>query len=224
MGTPGLNRKVEAEVKVKKRISVFTPLPMPIPVFFITGGSNVVASVQMLLDSGIRCFQYRIKNRAKKEMFYEALELRELTKKYKACLIVNDYADLALAVDADGLHLGQEDLPLAEARKLMGDRLIGISTHNLSEAAGAEKGGADYIGFGPVFHTTTKDAGGPKGLDVLEEIRKSVKIPVLAIGGIKAENVRSVLETGCYGVAVSSGLLEGDIRANGRKFLHNIRG
>jgi len=190
----------------------------PGSVYFLTGGPSAINSVTMLLESGIRCFQYREKSKTKKEMFYEALELREITKKYNALLIVNDYADLALAVDADGLHLGQDDLPLAEARKVMGDRIIGISTHNILEAREAEKGGADYIGFGPIFHTTTKDAGVPKGLDALKEIKSSVKIPVIAIGGIKAENVKSVLETGCYGVAVSSGLLEGDMRAGIRCF------
>lgn len=217
-------KQVREEVKVetKKRISAFTSLPLP--VFFITGGNNVVACVQMLLESGIRWIQYREKSKTKKEMFYEALELREVAKKYNACLIVNDYADLALAVDADGVHLGQDDLPLGEARKIMGDRIIGISTHNIHEAREAERGGADYIGFGPIFHTTTKDAGEPQGLDVLKEIKNSVKMPVIAIGGIKAENVKAVIETGCYGVAVSSGLLEGDIRMNVKSFFDNIRG
>lgn len=177
----------------------------------------------MLLESGIRCIQYREKNKTKKEKFYEALRLREITKRHDALLIINDHADIALAVDADGVHLGQDDLPLREARKIMGGRIIGISTHNIPEATEAEKGGADYIGFGPIFHTTTKDAGEPRGVDVLEQITKSVEIPVLAIGGINPGNAGPVFGTGCAGVAVSSGVLEGDIRENAKKILYKTR-
>jgi thiamine-phosphate pyrophosphorylase len=159
-------------------------------------------------------------------MFYEALELRKIAERFGACLIINDYADIAAAVDADGVHLGQEDLPLAEAKKILGNRIIGISTHNLEEALDAEKGGADYIGFGSIFPTTTKDNASVQGLDALKKIKKTVKIPVIAIGGIKADNVVHVLKTGCDGIAVSSGLIEGDIIAditdNARRFINAV--
>lgn len=181
-------------------------------------------AVSVLLESGIRWVQYRDKTGTRKEIFFRALLLRELTGRYGACLIVNDYVDIALAVDADGVHLGQDDLPLEEARRIMGDRIIGISTHNLREAAEAEKAGADYIGFGPVFDTATKDAGLPVGTDALREIKRAVGIPVIAIGGIRAENLGSVLDTGCDGVAVSSGLMKGDIKDNVRKFLKEASG
>jgi thiamine-phosphate pyrophosphorylase len=192
------------------------------PICFITGtlkSSELIDIVSVLLGSGIRWIQYREKNKTKKEMFYESLKLREITRRFNACFIVNDHPDIALAVDADGVHLGQEDLPLLEARKIMGNKIIGISTHNLQEAIEAEKGGADYIGFGPVFHTTTKDAGQPRGVDMLRKIKSSINIPVIAIGGIKTDNARSVFNAGCDGVAVSSGLLEGDIRENAKKFI-----
>jgi thiamine-phosphate pyrophosphorylase len=192
------------------------------PICFITGVSsagNLESTVSALLESGIRWVQYREKNKTKRDMLHEALKLRKITGQYNACFIVNDHADIALAVDADGVHLGQDDLPLAEARKIMGDRIIGISTHALHEALSAEEGGADYIGFGPVFHTATKDAGAPKGVEVLKHIRGSVKIPVIAIGGIKADNIQSVLGAGCDGVAVSSGLLQGDIKENAKRLL-----
>ncbi|MCL4491984.1 MAG: thiamine phosphate synthase [Nitrospirae bacterium] len=192
------------------------------PICFITGASpacNLESAVSILLESGIRWIQYREKNKTKRDLFYEALKLREITRKYNACFIVNDHADIALAVDADGVHLGQDDLPLAEARKIMGDRIVGISTHALQEALSAETGGADYIGFGPVFHTATKDAGEPKGVDILKHIRASVKIPVIAIGGIKADTIQSVLGAGGSGVAVSSGLLQGDMKENAQRFL-----
>lgn len=190
----------------------------------ITGSENVEASVINALEAGIRCIQYREKNKTKREIFHHALKLRELTRCFDACFIVNDYADIALAVDSDGVHLGQEDLPLAEARKIMGSRIIGVSTHNLSEALDAEKGGADYIGFGSIFPTDTKSDAIIKGLEALIMIRNSVRIPVFAVGGINADNVKSVFDTGCDGVAVSSGILKGNIRDNVKRFLSIIGG
>jgi thiamine-phosphate diphosphorylase len=121
------------------------------------------------------------------------------------------------------VHLGQDDLPVKEARKILGkDRIIGISTHTLEQAREADRDGADYIGFGPVFHTTTKDAGDPKGVEMLREIKMQVRIPVVAIGGITLENIRPVLEAGADAVAVSSALLKGDIEENIERFLEII--
>ncbi|MBZ0155468.1 MAG: thiamine phosphate synthase [Alphaproteobacteria bacterium] len=182
-------------------------------------GGSPGAVVRALLESGIRWVQYREKDKTKRDMYEEALHLRELTRRFGACFIVNDYADLALAVDADGVHLGQDDLPLAEARKIMGHRIIGISAHSLREAEEAERGGADYIGFGSIFPTTTKEVGAPRGVEVLKEIKAAVRIPVIAIGGIKADNAASVFAAGCDGVAVSSGLFCGDVRENAKRFL-----
>jgi thiamine-phosphate pyrophosphorylase len=193
---------------------------------FITGSSDVHAAlsknIAIILESGIRWVQYREKGKTRRDIFFEALKLREITRTFNACLIINDYADIALAVDADGVHLGQEDLPLKEARRIMGDRIIGISTHSVQEAIEAERGGADYIGFGSVFPTTTKDVGKPKGVESLKAVRNAVAIRVVAIGGIKPDNVLSVFETGCDCVAVSSGLLEGDIKNNAQRFLSLI--
>lgn len=192
-------------------------------VCFITGGANVEGTVLRLLECGLRWIQYREKGKSRREMFYEALRLKALTKRFEACLIINDYADIALAVGAEGLHLGQDDLPLGEARRIMGGRIIGISTHTIEEAREAERGGADYIGFGPIFPTKTKDAGLPKGSDSLREIRKAVAIPVIAIGGIKADNAAEVFDAGCDGVAVSSGLSEGNVAENARRFFMSCR-
>src|SRR5690606_39198901 len=127
-----------------------------------------------------------------------ARALRELTAKYKVPFIVNDHLDLALAVDADGVHLGQDDLPLKEARKILGpDKIIGISTHALDEALAAERDGADYIGVGPVFETKSKvDVVDPVGLSYVEEVSRHISIPFVAIGGIKLHNLNSVLATG----------------------------
>ena len=121
--------------------------------------------INNVLRAGVRCIQYREKDLSRRQIYENAVTLRKLTRLFNATLIINDHADIALAVEADGVHLGQDDLPLKEARKIMGNKIVGISTHDLAQAKEAEFGGADYIGFGPVFHTTTKDAGAPKGVD-----------------------------------------------------------
>jgi thiamine-phosphate pyrophosphorylase len=175
------------------------------------------------LQAGIGWLQYRDKESSRRLIYEEAVKLRKITRNFKAVLIVNDHADIAYAVDADGVHLGQDDLPLLEARKIMKQKIIGISTHSMEQAREAEKGGADYIGFGPIFPTATKDAGTPKGLDMLSEIRRAITIPVVAIGGITCGNVRSVLEAGADAVAVASALLKGNIGNNTKIFLDIIR-
>ena len=167
----------------------------------------------------MRWVQYRDKDRTAKELYAIAFRLREVTGRYNARLIINDRTDIALAVDADGVHLGQEDLPLSEARKIMGKRIIGISTHNVAEAVEAEKGGADYIGFGSIFPTDTKDVGAIQGVDPIRAIKQAVGIPVIAIGGIKVDNAGLVLGAGADGVAVSSGLTTGDLTRNAAAFL-----
>lgn len=177
----------------------------------------------IILGAGVKWIQYREKSKSRREIYNEAKLLRKLTTEFKAAFIVNDHADIVLAVNADGVHLGQEDLPIKEARKIVGkEKIIGISTHNLKQAIEAEKGGADYIGFGPVFHTKTKNAGAPKGIAMLKEIKKHVKIPVVAIGGINTENLKSVLDSGADAVAVASGILSGDIYDNINLFLKKL--
>jgi len=172
------------------------------------------------LMRGVRWVQYREKERSRREIYEGAVKLRRITKDYNALFIVNDFVDIAICVNADGVHLGQDDLPLKEARRMIGkDRIIGISTHSLEQAIEAEKNGADYIGFGPVFHTLTKDVGKPKGIDILREVKNHTKIPIVAIGGINLENIRSVLDTGVDAVAIASAILSGDIGENTRRFM-----
>lgn len=175
--------------------------------------------VSIVLDSGVRWIQYREKDKDRLSIFKEAVRLRQLTQKYNAALTINDHSDIAEAVDADGLHLGQEDMPIKEARRVVRERIIGISTHSLLEAVLAEKEGADYIGFGPIFETKTKEAGTPKGPESLREIKRNVKIPVVAIGGIRLENIASVFEAGADAVAVASGLIMDDMKKNIKSFM-----
>jgi thiamine-phosphate pyrophosphorylase len=176
-----------------------------------------------VLKAGVRWVQYRDKRRSRRKIYEESIRLRKITKEFNAVFIVNDHADISLAVNADGVHLGQDDLPIGEARKIIGkDKIIGISTHNLEQAIEAKKEGADYIGFGPVFHTVTKDAGIPKGTETLQKIKSQVQIPVVAIGGINLKNCRSVLDTGVDAIAVASAILSGDIKNNVKIFMEII--
>ena len=176
-----------------------------------------------VLKSGVHWIQYRDKENPRRQIHQNAVMLRQITKGVRAVLTVNDHSDIALVAEADGVHLGQDDLPIREARKIMGkDKIIGISTHSPEQAVEAERNGADYIGFGPVFHTGTKDAGSPKGIAVLREIRKEIGIPVVAIGGITLENLISVFETGVDAVAVASAILRGDVEENAKSFMDII--
>jgi thiamine-phosphate pyrophosphorylase len=156
----------------------------------------------------VRLFQYRNKNGTRRAIYEDALRLATLMKRSGAVFFVNDHADIARSVDADGVHLGQDDLPIEYARKLLGsDKCIGVSTHGVEEARAAGNAGADYIGFGPLFVTTTKDAGPPRGIENLRRVRQEVSLPILAIGGIDRHNVASVLRAGADGVAVVSAVL-----------------
>jgi thiamine-phosphate pyrophosphorylase len=180
--------------------------------------------VSIVLGAGVKCVQYREKEKSRKEIYEEAIKLRKLTKEFDATFIVNDHADIALAVKADGVHLGQDDLPIKEARRILGrEMVIGISTHSIKQALDAESGGADYIGFGPIFHTMTKDAGEPKGIEMLREVKRHIRIPLVAIGGINLGNVKSVFDSGADAVAVASAILSGDIADNTKLFLEAVR-
>jgi thiamine-phosphate pyrophosphorylase len=189
-----------------------------------TGGISFLDMTQAVLRAGVSWVQYRDKAGSRRKVYEEAIQLKALARKYKAVFIVNDYPDIALAVEAEGVHLGRDDLPVKEARKILGKgKIIGVSTHCIEQALEAEQAGADYIGFGPVFPTSTKDAGSPRGTDLLGEIKNKVSIPVVAIGGINLENIHSVLETGVDAVAAASAILKGDIEANAGRFMEIIK-
>jgi len=135
---------------------------------------------------------------------------------------MNDFSDVALAVKADGVHLGQDDLPLADARNILGpNRLIGISTHSIEQAIEAEKGGADYIGFGPMYHTQTKDTGlAPLGPNAARKLRAQISIPIFGIGGINLANIAELQTIGLHGIAVLSAVLQApNIEATVREFV-----
>ena len=164
--------------------------------------------MSQVLEAGVKFFQYRNKRGTRREIYEISLQLVPLARRAGALFIVNDHADIALAVDADGVHLGQDDLPIKHARNLLGSgKLIGISTHSPDQAKVAEAGGADYIGFGPIFQTSTKDAGPVQGIEKISAIKRIVSVPVIAIGGITLANVGEVVSAGADGAAVISSVL-----------------
>ncbi len=161
-------------------------------------------------DAGVKLVQYRNKNGSMKQSFDVASALREIANKCAMVFVVNDRCDLAMAVGADGVHLGQTDLSLPVARNLVGkEMLIGVSTHNAGQVQQATKDGADYLGFGPIFPTSTKSNHDPVvGLQGMKFIRNLTSLPVFAIGGIEAESVSELCQAGANGVAVASGILD----------------
>ena len=173
---------------------------------------SFVELAKKLCAGGARLLQLRVKDLPTREFLPIAHEVRLICQQAGCLLIINDRADVALAVEADGVHVGQEDLPLVAARKVLGPhKIIGVSTHDAEQAVTAERGGADYIGFGPVFGTSTKATGySARGLEQLREIRALVRLPIVAIGGITADRASSVVAVGADAVAMISDLVLAD--------------
>lgn len=172
-------------------------------------GRSTVDIVRAAVDGGATCVQLREKSCSTREFLTEARAVRELLSGTGVPLIINDRIDVALAVGADGVHLGQTDMPIHDARRLVGPgMLIGISAECLDDAVRAEDQGADYIGVSPVFSTPTKTDTAPAlGLDGVAAIRAAVSIPLVGIGGIHRENAAAVITAGCHGLAVVSAIV-----------------
>ncbi len=188
----------------------------------VAGERPLAEIARSALAGGCRLFQYREKHRPKNEIYRVATELRSITAQGGATFIMNDFSDVALAVEADGVHLGQDDFPLAEARNILGpDRLIGISTHSIEQAIQAEKGGADYIGFGPMYQTSTKETGlAPLGPDAARDLCAQISIPSFGIGGINLMNIEELQTTRLSGVAALSAILQApEVEATVRRFM-----
>lgn len=181
-------------------------------------GRALVDCVREALEGGVTLVQYRAKTASSAEMYSEALQLKALCDSYKVPLIINDRLDIAMAVGAAGVHLGQDDLPCAAARRILGEEyLIGVSAHNPAEAKAALESGADYLGCGAVFGTATKADVKKLGTDGLAAICKAKGLPVVGIGGVTADNYREVRATGADGAAIVSGILaQPDIRTTVR--------
>lgn len=178
-------------------------------------GRALIDCVREALEGGVTLVQYRAKTASSAEMYAEALQLKALCDSFKVPLIINDRLDIAMAVGAAGVHLGQDDLPCAAARKLLGeDYIIGVSAHNPAEAKAALQSGADYLGCGAVFGTATKADVKKLGTEGLTAICREKGLPVVGIGGVTADNYREVRAAGADGAAIVSGILaQPDIRA-----------
>lgn len=191
------------------------PLSLP-PLYAIldpeqTQGRSAGVVLRELLEGGVTLLQLRVKSLAPRDFIELAHQACVETQARGCKLIVNDRIDIALACGADGVHLGQDDLPFAAGRKLMGRKIVGISTHDLQQAQEAERNGADYIGFGPMFGTTTKNTGhAARGVEMLRQIRAGVKLPIVAIGGITEQNIQQVWQAGADSAAIISDILHAD--------------
>ncbi|MFH0860648.1 MAG: thiamine phosphate synthase [Candidatus Altiarchaeota archaeon] len=181
--------------------------------YFITdrklSKKSVESTVEDAVKGGVKVVQYREKELPAGEMLRVAENLRDITREAGVLFLVNDRVDIALAVGADGVHLGQDDMPIEIARRLLGrESVIGVTVHNVREARDAERRGADYLGMSPVFSTSTKsDAGEPAGVELIREVKKVVAVPCVAIGGIIMENLQEVIDAGADSVAMISAIL-----------------
>ncbi len=191
----------------------------------ISHGKSHLEVAEAALAGGATVVQFRDKEIKDSEAVVACREIYKLTKKKGVSFIVNDRVEVAKAVDADGVHLGQEDMSFSSARKILGkEKIIGISVETVEQALKAVEGGADYLGVGPIYPTATKlDAGKVLGIARLKEIRESVNIPIVAIGGINENNLEEVLKAGVDGVAVISAVVSApDITEACRKLKNKI--
>ncbi len=170
---------------------------------------NLIGAVRAALCGGVRAVQLREKDLSARELFFLAHDLRQLTHEFDAKLLINDRIDVALAVAADGVHLGGGSLPVAEARAILGPtRLIGVSTHHAAEIADAARDGADFVTFGPVWFTPSKAAyGTPVGLEALRTVCTAAPLPVFALGGVTPLRIPELLQVGCRHAACIGAVL-----------------
>jgi len=179
----------------------------------LSRGRSHIEIAEAAIRGGADAIQLRDKTAPAGMLYRVALELREITRKSNVSFLVNDRLDVALAVDADGAHVGQQDIPASAARRILGaGKILGVTAETVEEALAAEKDGADYLGVGPVFEArgTKADAGPPQGPAIIANIRPHTRLPIVAIGGIKAENARLVREAGADSAAVISAIVAAD--------------
>lgn len=186
---------------------------------------TIEESVELAIKGGVTVVQLREKDCTSREFYELAKGVKAITDAYEIPLIINDRLDIALAVGADGVHLGQTDLPVAVARDILGaDKIIGVTANTLEKAKEAWKAGADYLGVGDVFGTTTKANTKHVSLEYLKKIKESVEIPVVGIGGVNVENIALLRDTGIDGAAVISAVIgQKDITAAAEKLISNFR-
>ena len=194
------NRKSSEEILKENNLYVITDQK-----------ENLLKIIEEVLIAGVRIIQYRFKTGTDKDHLQEAIQIKNLCNKYDSLLIINDRVDIALASDADGIHLGQDDLDLKTARKLLGySKIIGISANNEIDISNALRDGCDYIGIGPVFETSTKKDKKPLGIERIKTLTKDLNIPWFAIGGVTKNNISYLKSNGFKKVALVSQLMNSE--------------
>lgn len=188
---------------------------LDLSLYLVTDNSDDVEkflnTIEEAIKGGVTVVQIREKTAETLDFYNLALKVKEITTKYDVPLIINDRVDVALAIDADGVHVGQSDMPCDVTRRLIGkDKILGVSASTVDEAQKAERDGADYIGTGAVFPTATKDDAPSVTKDGLKEVVKSINIPVVAIGGINHDNASELIDTGIAGLSVVSAIMSAD--------------
>ncbi len=212
--------KREAKRQLFQQVDVY-----PVTCERLSDGRSNLEVLEAVITGGSKIIQLREKDYPKKDLYDLALKFKEITNRAGVLLIINDHVDIALAVDADGVHLGQEDLPVQVARNLAPELLIGASTHSLEQALQAEKNGADYINIGPIFSTKTKEGMGRSlGPEAISEISPQIKIPFTVMGGINEDNIEQVLAKGARRVAMVTAITKAaDIAAKVESLKEKIR-
>ncbi len=211
--------KRELRRKMFQQVDVY-----PVTCEELSGGRSNLEVLEAVIRGEAKVIQLREKDYQKKDLYHLALKFREMTAKDRVLLIINDHVDIALAVDADGVHLGQEDLPVQVAKKLAPELLIGASTHSLEQALQAQKDGADYINIGPIFPTGTKEgAEGSLGTEAITKISPSLEVPFTVMGGINEANIDQVLAKGARRVAMVTAITKApDIAAKVKSLKEQI--
>jgi len=204
-------------------------LPVDFKLYLITDRKQVkmplAAAVRLALEGGVRAVQLREKDLPVRELIALSQEMRALTNEFGAKLFINDRVDVAVAINADGVHLGHQSMPVEAVRRVVGSKmLIGVSTHDLAEAKAAEAGSADFITFGPIFETPSKaKLGIPVGIDAIKTLKNELNIPFYALGGIKSGNIKQVLVAGASGVAMISAIMAADdIKKSSSKLIETV--
>lgn len=187
----------------------------------VPGGSNLLETIEQALIGGVRALQLREKDLPSDELYRLALDLKSLTDRYGASLLINDRIDVAMAVGADGVHLGEHSLPTSAARRILGNKaIIGRSTHRVEDIERAAAEGADFVTFSPIYFTPSKALyGEPQGVDALRRACAASPLPVLALGGIRQDRIREVRSAGAAGIALISALLKADHPASAARSL-----
>lgn len=191
-----------------------------------TGGRDLKEIISEAVGVGIRGIQLREKGLPTRELLRLAGELREITCKAEARLLINERVDICLAVGADGVHIGMDSIPPNVARNILGEeKIIGVSTHSIEEARIAERQGADFITLGPIYYTGSKaQYGRPLGTEIIKIVSEGIKIPIFAIGGIKIDNIELVLKAGAHGIAMISAIMSSrDIPYSAQRFVAKVK-